>query len=330
MSFDGENYDSDDPFESDYDPLVAEQFAVLDRLNVPDFGAGVSHTPAAVAFEAPRPRFDPVYALAVAAAFVVVAAASIFALRPSTELDVDATDGDVVVEDGTDSNNSAAVEDGGPGGESLTVEVSPSSTASAVEGAPSASDSTGPSEDEAGASSNAEQATTTTTQNTPATESTSSTGSATTAPADGADGSSTTIDALDPDSVFVTTTTKAGSQTSLDVPVTSFPADGVDQMIVIRGILTELFTDCQARYVLGDGGGVEEIGPVSCDGGSYVVVDGKTIRTSAGYVPAGQYYDRHNPALRPGQRVVVSATAASQTSAALTLNCARCGISLGG
>jgi hypothetical protein len=101
-------------------------------------------------------------------------------------------------------------------------------------------------------------------------------------------------------------------------------------MIVIRGILTELFTDCQAHYVLGGGGVVEQRDSITCDGGSYVVVDGKTIQTSAGLVPAGQYYDRHNPALRPGQQVVVSATAASQTSAALTLNCGQCGIALGG
>ena len=339
MTFDGDNFgrgdlgDSSDraSIGSDYDPVIAEQFALLDRLKVPDYGARADLLPTAVALPAQKPRFDPSYALAVAAAFVVIAAASYFALRPTTDLGLDATnDGTNGQTTNENPNQSAAVQDGDGDGDKLTIEVAPSSTASSQVGA--ASEEQGSSDGESNQAGTDDETTTTTTTAPVESETTvtapDSASSSTTAAGQDDDSPSTTIDK---DSVLSTPTTKPGvTDPSLDVPVTSFPADGPDQMIVIRGILSELFTDCQAHYLLGAGGVVEQRDSITCDGGSYVVVDGKTIKTSAGLVPAGQYYNRHNPALRPGQQVVVSATAASQTSAALTLNCAQCGITLGG
>ncbi|MEM7322362.1 MAG: hypothetical protein AAF531_04685 [Actinomycetota bacterium] len=321
MTFDGENFEQ--PEHGDYDPLVAERFAMLDRLTVPDAGARAETAPAPVAVLPARRRFDQGYALAIAAAFVALAAASYVALRPSSSLDVDATNGGQVEADNT--HTSAAVQDGAVNGE-LTVELPPSSTASSEDGDASAADANGAGQQSA-ETDEAEQPSTTTTVASSETTS-AATGSSTTAAGDDPDSTSSTVD---PDSLLAPPTTKQlGPGTGPDVPDTTMPADGPDQMVIIRGVLTELFTDCRAHYVLGGDGSVTQLNAVSCDGGSYVVVDGTRIQTSAGYVPAGQYYDRHDPALRPGQRVVVSATAAPQTPAALTLNCGQCGIALGG
>lgn len=331
MTFDGENFGTDDlgddGFGSDYDPVIAEQFALLDRLRVPDYGARTDMAPAPAPRVLPRPQFDPTYALAVAAAFLMIAAASYFALRPTTDLGLDATDNGEL--NGDPTNQSAAVQDGDASSGELTVEVTPSSTASSPADAAAGEQTSSEGEGDSGNTTGDTTTTTTAPVESDTTVAAPGAASSTTETTSQSDDSPVT--SIDKESVLSTPTTKPGvTDPSLDVPVTSFPADGPDQMIVIRGMLTELFTDCQAHYVLGSGGGVELRDAISCDGGSYVVVDGKTIQTSAGFSPAGQYYDRHDPALRPGQQVVVSATAASQTSAALTLNCRQCGIALGG
>lgn len=335
MTFEGDNFGRDNPdgdgFDrdgvgSDYDTAIAERFALFDQLQVPEYGTRADALPAVATLPAPKHRFDPSYALAIAAAFVVIAAASYFALRPTTDLGLDATDDGSVTNQTTDdrSNQSAAVQDGDTGGDKLTVEVAPSSTASSqAEASPAAEE---PSADEGDEANATEEATTTTAAAGAPAE------SDTTVASDGSASTATTTSVtIDKDSVLNPPVTKpvGPAVTIPDVPQTTFAADGpVTQ--TVRGTLTEVFTDCAAHYVLGSDGNVEQLEAISCDGGSYVVVDGKTIRTSAGNSPAGQYYDRHNPALRPGQQVVVSATAASQASAALTLNCAQCGITLGG
>lgn len=326
----GSDFDGDD-----YDPFIAEQFSRLDRVPVPALGTRAAVAPVPVEpTDIPRiNRFEPRYILAAAAAVIVLAATSFVALRSSgPEVLTDATNnGQTVAESDQQetTDNSAAVQDGASDADKLTVEVTPSSTASV---AAVADDSTDQAEDgssdqapaddgdeagndrggqTSGDSSDGAEATTTTT---PATDDTA------------AEPTTTTV--IDKDSVLVPTT-KPGSDTSLDVPVTSFPADGPDRITVIRGMLTEVFTDCQSHLVLDDNNQVVPMSTVSCDGGSYIVVDGKTVRTSSGFVSSDRYYDRHNSLMRPGKQVVVSAVPSELLADTWTLNCASCSITGG-
>ena len=102
--------------------------------------------------------------------------------------------------------------------------------------------------------------------------------------------------------------------------------DGRGETVTIRGVVTEVFTDCQSRLVLNDDGEVVRVGPVSCDGGSHIVVDGIRIQTSSGFVPAEMYFDRHPRDLLPGTQVRVVAV---RLSYGHSLDCDRCGVSIG-
>lgn len=73
---------------------------------------------------------------------------------------------------------------------------------------------------------------------------------------------------------------------------------------VVSGVVTEVFQDCGSHLVL-ENGRVVERGAVICDGGSYIVVDGETIRTSAGFTVAEEYYDVDISNLTPGDNVEV-------------------------
>lgn len=336
------------------DPVVAEHFDRLHRVPVPDIdmraavraaerapgptiehptdGSPATATPALTHLsDAPSRRFEPPYVLAAAAAIVMIAAASYLALRPNPPVNLDATSGatdvDTTVQEPT-TPQTAAVQDGS-GTSELTVEVPPSSAApSSPNQGGTDTNPAGSGESEGGepGADPAEQGSPTTsvaaesTGDNPGVESTI-------ADATPPDEDESTPPTMDPDEVLTPPTT-TGEVVTPDVPPTSMVPDGADRMIIIRGTLTELFTDCQAHYRLAADGSVELAEAVTCDGGSYVVVDGNRVQTSAGYVPGNQYYNRHNPNLRPGQRVVVSAVASNQRS--LTLACSQCGIALGG
>ncbi len=106
-------------------------------------------------------------------------------------------------------------------------------------------------------------------------------------------------------------------------PVDPVPADTTR----ISGVVTEVLVDCQSHQVLGDSGQVEDTGAVTCDGGSFIVVNGTRIFTSAGYTAAEFYWDKHNSKLRPG--VSVSVVAAPIAGGPLGLACDECGVRIG-
>ncbi len=103
-----------------------------------------------------------------------------------------------------------------------------------------------------------------------------------------------------------------------------------DKMVIVRGQVTEVFTDCRSRLILNAAGEVETVGPISCDGGSHIVVNGTKIQTSSGFVAAEDAYDKHPAGLLPGRSVTVTAIPAGATGGRLTLDCVQCGVALGG
>ncbi len=112
-------------------------------------------------------------------------------------------------------------------------------------------------------------------------------------------------------------------------PPTTEPVDsgGSADTTRISGLVTEVMVDCQSHQVLGDNGKVEDTGAVTCDGGSFIVVNGTRIFTSAGFTAAEFYWDKHNPKLRPGLNV--SVVAAPIAGGPLGLACDECGVRIG-
>lgn len=99
-----------------------------------------------------------------------------------------------------------------------------------------------------------------------------------------------------------TTTTTTTTETTTTTQPTTVPSE----VITIRGVLTESFTDCVSHLVLdASGNAVPSNGGISCDGGSWIVVNRTKIQTSAGYVRSG-YYNKHK-GISPGVTVVVKA-----------------------
>ncbi len=95
----------------------------------------------------------------------------------------------------------------------------------------------------------------------------------------------------------------------------------------ISGTVTEVMVDCVSHQVLGDDGSIQDVGAVTCDGGSFIVVNGTRIFTSAGYTAAEFYWDKHNSKLRPG--ISVSVVAAPVAGGPLGLACDECGVRIG-
>lgn len=155
----------------------------------------------------------------------------------------------------------------------------------------------------------------------------------------------TTGTTLPPTSATSETTAASSSETSLDdadgddttgsVPskqttVPERPTGSVidpsksGEMVTIAGIVAEVFRDCQSWLVLNSDGEPESRPEVSCDGGSFVVVDGQRIQTTSGYVAAADAFDKHPAGVQPGDFVVV--TAINGPYGGLTLNCDGCGV----
>ncbi len=118
-------------------------------------------------------------------------------------------------------------------------------------------------------------------------------------------------------------TEDTSSPTTASTVVSLIPTD--DTIRTIAGELTEVFTDCASHLVMAPGGQIRSIGEISCDGGSWIKVDGQMIRTSSGFTSSDQAYDRHVAGLQPGQQVTVVAIAAGGRGT-LSLDCPACGI----
>ncbi len=312
----------DDEMDS-YDPVIADRFALLDRVSPVEMSAAapVSADPPRIGRPAEAAR--PLSLMAAAAATVAVAGIAVFALaRNGSDQDVEATNsGDDQAE--VEENGQVAVEDEN---RSLTVEVPDP----AGEQGDSASATTAGDDGEAG-----DESTPTTADNQlddsqttgPSTAEAITTESSEPTETSGASTTSTTTPS--------TTTTSSGSTATTE---SSLPAPGSswlnpptpEKTIVIRGMVTEVFTDCQSRLVLNDAGEVESVGPVSCDGGSYIIVNGNRIHTTAGFVASEDYYAKHPSDLRPGQNVAVTAVRSASAGGILTLDCVLCTVKLSG
>lgn len=321
---------------SDHDGIIAERFELLDRLTPPPVNDVTDHTPPQAASNAApyAERRSPLFALlAAAAALLVVLGLSVSALQGGDEgveaIDVDdaaAADQPNVLDDadratgelsdtedsrnedsdsnaeGTSGQADAAAEGENPPDGTLQ---DPANGDGADDGE-SDGDSNGsdPETGETGTGGAAEASSTTSTQSASPDQPTDET----TAPN------------------TPTTTTPSTETTSVDPesPDTTESGNGNGPVTVIRGVTTEVFTDCQSHLVLTADGSVENVSPISCDGGSYIVVDGRRIQTSAGFVPAEDYYDKHPADLMPGDSVMVQAR--EHDGGWLSLDCEPCSV----
>lgn len=119
-------------------------------------------------------------------------------------------------------------------------------------------------------------------------------------------------------------TTASTATTTAAPPTTAGPDDTAGETIALQGTVTEVFTDCVSRLLLTDTGQVVQGGPVTCDGGSYIVVDGTRVFTSSGFTSADLAFDKHPSNLKPGQEVSVIAVRTGGSSGPLTLACDSC------
>ena len=249
--------DAPEPF----DPVVAEQFRLLDRLDPPALP-----DPTVVAPTGPSAMSEPVggrrgpLVLAAAATVVVLAAVAAVAL-------VGGGDGGSGVET---VRPAADAGDGSTGEGSTTQATTSEQTALSIGGTD-----------------------------------TGNGGDAVTTGSTEGPGSSTPGSDPDPSSTPTTVPDDEAAAPTTGSTLYSFvPTD--DSIVTISGLVTEVFTDCQSHLVLA-GDEVHSQDEVSCDAGSWIVVDGVRVRTSSGFTTSDQAYDRHRPDLRPGDRVTVTA-----------------------
>ena len=73
----------------------------------------------------------------------------------------------------------------------------------------------------------------------------------------------------------------------------------------ISGVVEEVFEDCSRWRVFEDGKVVEK-DQISCDGGSFIVVDGVKIKTSAGFTTPENYFVYEIDDLTPGDESTVT------------------------
>jgi len=119
------------------------------------------------------------------------------------------------------------------------------------------------------------------------------------------------------------------SPLTLPAAPTTPPTTGSDNwidLLIFEGLVTEVFTDCQSRWILNDRNEPEQVGPVSCDGGSHIIVDGQRIQTSSGYMGIGSAFNRHPRTLRPG--MVAKVVAVGHANGIVSLDCAQCSVEM--
>lgn len=332
MTFD----DQTDP----YDPELAERFRVLDQLAPPPPPPAAAPLAPRTAMGSPRPstvevlpttppgaaRWRRTALLGAAAAVVVAAGLAVFASGGGDgdpgvgAVEAGPAAGSDDVDDGADASAAAtddeAAEDGATDDEGTGSDRADGSSSEAITvEVPGDGDDDGANTD---GSDEADGATSTTTNSVPGSsapsETTATTATTTTTGDDGGDdgdpGDSDELIPKDP--------------TVPDRPTGSIIVPGDGQLVTVAGIVTEVFLDCQSWMVLNEDGDAEHRGGISCDGGSYIVVDGTRIQTSSGFVSADMAFDQHPVELQPGTFVTV--TAVKGPFGGLTLDCSRCGV----
>jgi hypothetical protein len=95
-----------------------------------------------------------------------------------------------------------------------------------------------------------------------------------------------------------------------------------NSLLSVEGVVQEVFEDC-ARYRVLEGGAVVERNNITCDGGSFIVVDDVRIQTSSGFVPVEESYVTEISDITPGDTLKVSYIAGEFTN---SINCEECGI----
>lgn len=124
-----------------------------------------------------------------------------------------------------------------------------------------------------------------------------------------------------------TTTTEPPPETTATTVAETTEPEGPELQIV-SGTVTEVFTDCYTHLILTEEGESVVIEPVSCDGGSWVIIDGVRIETASGFVLTDdEVFDHHIRDLQPGE--VATAVAVLTDADTLDLNCDECGLSRG-
>lgn len=284
-----------DRHDGDYDPMIADRFRVLDRVTPPDVGGRTM----AMAAPGDTNGSDP---SGRRSGFLVAVAASVAVLAVGVVAVVAATGGvgggGQLTDETGEAGDVPIVADGAPGTTTaLVVEgdsVVGSTTRSEVDGEESDS-SEGVSGDSVTAADGASNA-------------------GTSSPSNGSTGS---------DSGSESGEGGGGTATTDGSPTTGGSGDAAAGTVALRGTVTEVFTDCVSRLLLTEAGQVVQGGPISCDGGSYIVVDGTRVFTSSGFTSADLAFDKHPSNLMPGQEVSVTASRVG-TSGPLTLACDTC------
>lgn len=301
----------DDPF----DPVIAERFRLLDQLVPPAVLPPVAgDLPPVAPIDRHRRRHQLVL-VAAAVAVLVGASAAVLLTRGDSSSGVDtyepASDGEGPEDAGDDSPSST---DGVDQASSTANPESPDADERTEAGGGSQDGTTTTPEQAAAATAGSAEA--------PSSDRTTSIGSSATTPTTAT--ATTPTGPTTPTSAGSTTSTSTGSTstTATSTTATTSGQPGQDTRIVVHGIVTEVFTDCVSHLVLEDEM-VVSVTPVSCGGGSRIVVDGVRIQTSSAV--GGTGFDSHRPDLRPGARVNVNAMVLAGTGVT-TLDCPGCGI----
>lgn len=352
MTFDDFDQQGADFGGDDFDPVVAEHFAMLDSAATPSVESVMAAPRAAGATAAATAGFsdnpaDPVEGaddgsdvvplhpgqtgvrtrLALAAAAVAVVAAGtvgLVAANGQGQGALQTGDGGV-----TDSEVGDVATDADPDS-SLVVEVPDEAAADnsdtpATAAAGGEADAEGDRDESVESTDGGDNQALTPTTNPTADESDETTD--TTAPTETT--GSTEVEATSTTAAGDTTSTTrwASTTTIVDDDVLATPVE--DKEVRISGTVSEVFTDCVSRLVLSEAGQIQSVSPVSCDGGSHIVVNGMRIQTTAGYGLEEDWFGNHPSDLLPGQRVTVVAVEDSRMGGILSLDCVRCGVTVG-
>ncbi|MDH3302951.1 MAG: hypothetical protein OES24_20820 [Acidimicrobiia bacterium] len=339
--------DFSDRHDGDYDPKIADRFRVLERVTPPDIdrrtvvmaAPGSSNEP-----NASGPRSGFLLAVAACVGVLMVGIVTLVAInggsgdRPETDLIEEAGDGgeNPVVADGASDTTAALIVEGDDGVRSSTRSETDEASSESVDGttdgdASTANNSNGDGSNGDGSTGNAAGGGNGSGSDGDDAADSDPPTSARGSISDGSDGPSVTVgdspgvmpaaDGDRPVSTFSTATTDV-------LPTTAGGSGDAAATVFLRGTVTEVFTDCVSRLVLTETGQVVQGGPVSCDGGSYIVVGGTRVFTSSGFTSADLAFDKHPSNLKPGQEVSVTATRTGGPAGPLTLACDGCRVRL--
>jgi hypothetical protein len=291
----------DVPHLEPFDPVIAERFGLLDRVDPPDPVVGLrpSKTTTLPTVDSDRSRF--LLAVAAAVALLVMAAGAFIASSGGDE-SIDVA-GDMASESGDELSTRSTTN------ATLSVEPRVSDRETTTSAPPADSDKPSPSDSVV----NPTQVDQTASSTVPETGKTTETGP-TTVP-------ETTV----PKTTVQETTVPETTDPETTDPKSTLPPEA--ELVTIRGVVTEVMLDCQVHVILNEDGTTNTTGPVICDGGNFIVVDGIRISTSSGYVPVEMAFNNHPEWLRPGLQVTVIAV--QDPGGWVHVNCEACSITRG-